>query len=504
MAKYLLGTDNGCTVAKAALFTPDGRELAVASQKIDPLTPHPGWVEMDANRTWQAAAESIREVLAKAKVDPRDVACVASAGHGNGLYLVDKQCRPVRNAISSTDGRARKYIDEWTAAGIDKAVRPRTMQSLWAAQPNALLRWLMDHEPAAIERAAAALMCKDYVRGRLTGKLAAELTDMSGTSLMNVGTCQYDDEVLRAFGLLGIRRLLPPLVRSAEICGHVTAEAAAATGLAEGTPVAGGMFDIDACSLASGVVDEGPIAMAAGTWSCNMYVSRTPVDRDVFMTSCYAIPGWYLMLEGSATSASNLEWFVTEFFAAEREQARRGGGSVFDVVNKLVAATNDADPPVFFLPFLYGSNVSPDAKGSFVGLSGWHNRAHMLRAIYEGVVFSHRTHVERLGRFRPMPTSLRLTGGAARSDVWLRIFADCFGVPVEVPEGTELGALGAAILASVAAGVHKSFQAAAAAMVRFARVQRPDPARKAMYDDRFARYNKLLAALEPVWKEITG
>jgi len=504
MPKYLLGTDNGCTVAKAALFTTDGRELAVASQKIDPLTPQPGWVEMDMRRTWQATADSIRQVLAKAKVNPSDVACVASAGHGNGLYLVDKAGLPVRNAISSTDNRARKYIDQWLTDGTYQAVRPRTMQSLWAAQPNALLRWLMDNEPETMQRAGWVLMCKDYVRSRLTGRIAAELTDFSGTSLMNVGTCQYDEEVLKAFGLASCRGLLPSLVRSADICGHVTAEAAADTGLAAGTPVAGGMFDIDACSLSSGLVDDSPLAMVAGTWSCNLYVSRKPVADEVFMTSCFAMPGWYLMLEGSATSASNLEWLVTEFFAAERERAAAAGDSVWDTVNRLVSATSDDDPQVVFLPFLYGSNASPDAKAALVGLTGWHGRGHVLRAVYEGVVFSHRTHVERLMKFRSMPTSLRLTGGAARSDVWLRMFADCFGVPVEVPEGTELGALGAAILASVACGVHGSFEAAVGAMVRFARAQQPDLSKKALYDAKFARYNRLIAALDPAWKDITA
>jgi L-xylulokinase len=503
MAKYLLGTDNGCTVAKAALFTTDGKEVAVASRKIETIAPRPGFIEMDMTRTWQATVESIRDVLAESEVDPGDIACIASAGHGNGLYLVDRQGKPVHNAIASTDARARKYVDEWLAAGVDKTIRPRTMQSVWPAQPNALLAWLRENEPEVMAAAGWVLMCKDYVRFRLTGRIEAELTDMSGTSLLNVGTGEYDDEVLEAFGLAEMRPLLPPLVRSGDVCGEVTPAAAAETGLAAGTPVAGGLFDIDACALASGLVDDAPLCMVGGTWGNNQYVSRTPVvDEDVFMTTCYAIPGYFLMLEGSATSASNLEWFVSELLQAERRLAEQQGRSVYEVCNELVAGTTPGESGIVFLPFLYGANVSLDGKACLFGLDAWHRRGHVLRAIYEGVIFSHYWHVERLLKFRDMPEAIRLTGGAARSQVWTQMFADIFQVPVQVPEGTELGALGAAICAAVAAGIHPSFEAACEAMVRFARTYEPDAGAADVYATKHARYKRVLEIMAPVWSEL--
>jgi len=503
MPKYLLGTDNGCTVAKAALFTLDGKEVAVASRKIKAITPHQGFSEMDMTATWAATADSIREVVQESKIDPKDIACIASAGHGNGLYLVDKQGNPVRNAISSTDARARAYSDKWVADGVDKLIRPKTMQSVWAAQPNALLAWLRDNEPETFGKAGWVLMCKDYIRFRLTGRIAAELTDMSGTSLMNVGEADYDQDVLDAFGIGEMRGLLPPLVRSSEICGQVTDEAAAATGLAAGTPVAGGLFDIDACALSSAITDESQLCMVAGTWGNNQYISRTPVvDDAVFMTTCYVMDGYYLMLEGSATSASNLEWLVTEFFQAERKAAGQRGASVYEVCNELVASTKPGDCGLVFLPFLYGSNVHPDAKACFVGLDGWQKRAHVVRAVYEGVVFSHRWHVEKLLKYRRMPECIRLTGGAARSEVWVRMFADIFQVPVEIPDGTELGALGAAICAAVAAGWYDSFPAAMKAMVRFSRRQEPNKALAEVYQAKRTRYNQILQALGPVWADL--
>ena len=503
MPKYLLGTDNGCTMSKAALFTLDGREVAVASRKTETLTPRPGFLERDVPEMWQSTAAVIRQVIAEAGIDPADIACVAAAGHGNGLYLIGEDGEPVRNAIMSTDSRARDITDDWLARGIDKQVRPVTMQSIWPAQPNALLLWLKQHEPEAIERAAWVLMAKDYVRYKLTGEVHAELTDFSGTSLISVADAAYDDELLATFGIADLRHLMPPLVRSADICGSVTAQAAADTGLAEGTPVAGGLFDIDASGLGCGITDESQLCMIGGTWGNNQYISQTPVvSEDVFMTTCYAIPGYYLMLEGSATSASNLEWFVSEFLGAEKAIAEQQGKSVYDVCNELVAATTPEDSSVIFLPFLYGSNVSSDAKAAFIGLNGWHTRGHVLRAIYEGVVFGHRHHVDRLLNFRAMPDTIRLTGGASRSEVWVQIFADVFQTPVEIPEGTELGALGAAICAAVAAGCHASYQEAVGAMVRFSRRQDPDPARRELYDAKHERYKRAIAALDPVWREL--
>ena len=501
MSKYLLGVDNGCTMAKAALFTAEGQELAVASRKSDMLDTQPGWAEFDMEQIWTNAAGAIREVIERAGIDPSRIACVACAGHGNGLYLVDEAGRPVRNAIGSADGRARQYVDEWAKENVLARIRPKTMQAIWPAQPNALLRWLADHEPESIARASWALMCKDFVRAQLTGEIYMERTDMSGTSLLDVGSGDYDDDVLAAWGLAELKHLLPPLRDSAEICGKVTTEAASATGLVEGTPVAGGLFDIDACGLASGMIDEQALCMVAGTWGCNQYASREPVvSENVFMTSRYCIPGYYLMLEGSPTSASNLEWFVGQFFQAEQERASAEGGNVYDLCNDLVAATSPKDSEILFLPFLYGSHAGPDAKACLFGLDGWQTRGHVLRAIYEGVVFSHKWHVDRLLQFRTAPATIRLTGGAARSEIWAQMFADVFQVPVEVPEGTELGALGAAVCAAVAADVHGSYEEACAAMVRLARTYVPNAELADCYRAKYDRYQQMLTVMEPAWK----
>jgi len=496
MSEYLLGIDNGSTMTKAALYALDGRELAVAARKVATIEPEPGVAERDANRLWDDAADAVAEVLGAAAIEPGDIAGVACSGHGNGLCLIDRNANPVRNNIYATDARAQSYIDRWFSDGTRERTFPKTAQRLWAGQPNALLAWARDHEPESIERAVAFQCVKDFIRSKLTGEIHVERTDMSGCSLINVVTGEYDDELLELFGIADLKHLLPPMLNTHDLAGKVTGEAAARTGLKAGTPVAGGMFDIDACALSSGIVDQRPMSVVAGTWGNNLYIARDPlVDPDLFMTTCYSMPGWYLMLEGSPTSAGNLEWFATEFLAAERDALERQGKSVFAFCSELVDSVTPEETTITFLPFLHGANAGDGVKSCLVGMQGHHRRAHVLRAIFEGIVFGHRTHLERLLNFRPPPEVIRLTGGAARSETWVQIFADCFQIPIEVPRVTEPGTLGAAMAAGIAAGCFASYEEAVTAMTAIARRQEPDPAKRDIYQQKYERYHEIIAAL---------
>jgi L-xylulokinase len=493
--KYLLGIDCGSTMVKAAIFDINGREHAVASRKVEHIYLHLGWTENNMDALWKSICEVIREVLDRSSIDPQQVACITCAGHGNGLYLVAKDGTPARNGIISSDARARKYIEQWTQEKVLNRILPKTMQSILAAQPNALLRWLADNEPETLDRTQYLFMCKDFIRYRLTGEAYMELTDMSGTSLIDVGKACYDDEVLETWGLLPWKRIMPPLKRSADICGTITTDAARLTGLQVGTPVAGGMFDIDACGLAVGMTDETTFCMVAGTWGNNQFISKTPVAHpDMFMTSCYSIDNYYLMLEGSATSASNLEWFITQFFEGDRKK-------VYEQCNELVAGTKPDESAIIFLPYLYGGPVSLDAKGCLFGLDGRQTKAHVMRAVFEGIVFGHRWHVERLMRFCKRPQTIRLTGGAVNSAVWSQMFADIFQIPVEVPTGTELGCLGATICGAVASGIYSSYEQACQEMVNIKHCYQPNKDWANAYNQKYERYSKLLEVFAPAWQE---
>ncbi|TWU39768.1 FGGY-family carbohydrate kinase [Novipirellula artificiosorum] len=497
--RYLLGVDNGGTVAKAALFDLTGKELAIARRNIELEMPHADWHEIDSDRLWQATAEAIREVIRDAKVAAKEIVSVSCTGHGNGLYLVDEAGRPTRKGISSSDSRARDYVENWNQDGIIEKLRPKTLQCNWPAQPNALLRWMIDNEPETLQRSRWALMCKDYVRMRLTGEAHAELTDYSGTSLMDVRKGEYDDEIFEAFGIESTRKLMPPVVRSTQAAGSISASAASETGLAEGTAVYGGAFDIDACGLAAGCIDPDSMVMVGGTWGNNQYITPEPLcSADVFMVSRYAIDGYYLVLEGSATSASNLEWFVDLMLADQRQQS----SNVYRWCDNAVGESAPTISAPMFLPFLYGSPVNPNATGTFLGLTGQTDRAAMARAIFEGVCFMHHWHWDRLMQFRPCPKIISMTGGVARSEVWCQMFADVFNVPVQVPEAEELGALGAAMIASIGHGIYPDLAAACEQMTRINRRHEPRSEQHAVYSARRKRFLATLDALCPIWNSL--
>lgn len=500
MGQYLLGIDNGSTVSKAAIFDLQGKEVAVASCKADTEYPHPGWTERSMEMLWETTACAIREVLAKSGVQPAEIAGIGNTGHGNGIYLLDKQGRPLRNGIQSMDTRAAEVMAEWNRQDLHARAFPYTLQSFWAAQPNALLAWMKQHEPHQYARIGAILMVKDYIKYRLTGEVSGDYTDMSATSLMDVARHSYSEELLNLYGIPEVFGALPPLKQSSEICGHVSAAAAEETGLAAGTPVVGGMFDVDASAIGAGAIHPNQACLVMGSWSINEVITTQPiVDPGLFMTTLFAIPGLYLTIEGSATSATNLEWFVKQFCGDERAEARQRGVSVYEICSEEVASVDPAGANIIFHPFLYGSNVQPSARAGFYGVAGWHTRAHLLRALYEGVVFCHLSHIEKLRAAGGQINAGRLAGGGSRSPVWSQMVADMTQVPMEVSDGNELGARGVALAAGVGTGVYRDYSEAVQQAVSVVRVHEPIAANTQIYLARYAEYQRLASMMQEPW-----
>ena len=502
--KYFLGLDNGGTITKAALYTSCGEEVGIASIETRMITPRPGYTERDMEEMWEANCTVIRSVIQTTAVDPCDIAGLAVCGHGKGLYLWGKDNRPARHGIISTDNRAWEYPLRWNKNGIEEKVFSRTFQHILACQPVSLLAWLKDNEPDTIDNIQWIFECKDYVRFRLTGEARAEITDYSGANLINLKTRQYDDALLKLFGLEGLKSALPPLCTASEICGYVTEEAAALTGLVSGTPVAGGMFDIDACAVAVNVVDGDYICMIAGTWSINEYLSREPVtDGKVLMNSLFCIPEYYLIEECSPTSAGNNEWFIKTLMPEFVQQKKEAGESIYADLSQMVANINPAEFCPVFLPFLLASNVHPNAKAAFVGMSNYHTRAHILRSIYEGIAFSHKYHVNKLLSTRvDPPKGIRLAGGVTHSKVWTQMFADIMQLPIECVDVGESGALGCAIAAAVAVGEHKNIKEAAKHMCKLSPAILPNKNLAEIYEKKYEIYLKVIQALDGVWNDI--
>jgi L-xylulokinase len=501
---YYLGLDNGGTVTKAALYSSTGEEVYVESAETKMLTPCVDFSERDMDEMWDVNCMLIKKLTTKSGIDVKKIKGVAVCGHGKGLYLWGKNNMPIRNGIISTDNRAWEIVEKWRQGGIEEKVLQISAQHILPSQPVALLAWIKEHEPDTYENIRWVFECKDYIRFRLTGKAFAEITDYSGANFLNLFTRDFDPELLELFGILEIQNALPPLCTATQICGTITNEVAMRTGLMIGTPVAGGMFDIDACAVAVNVVDENHVCMIAGTWSINEYIRKAPVtDGKVLMNSLFCLPEYYLVEECSPTSAGNFEWLIRNFFPELEQSVAEEGQSIYDTMNGWVKSISPKEFCPIFLPFLMASNVHPNAKGSFVGISNYHTRKHFVRSVYEGITFSHKYHLKKLLATRKGPVqSIRLAGGVGKSNVWVQMFADVMQLPIEVADVNESGALGCAIAAAVATGEYPDLQTAANAMSALQQPVYPKEQNIPIYQQKYDLYLKIIESLANSWNDV--
>ncbi|KQS71232.1 xylulose kinase [Rhizobium sp. Leaf371] len=497
MDTYLLGLDAGNTVIKAVIFDLNGREIATAAEEGHSRMPFPGQVERGLEELWANARQVIRACLAKAKIRPENIAAIGCAGHGNGLYALDRDGAPLLG-IQSLDTRATGLVDEWRAQGIGARVQPIARQHPWPSQTPTLLAWLKRYRPDMFARIGTVFFSKDFIVNRLTGSRVSEVSDMSGAGLLDLATRRYDAALMDAYGLGDCMDLLPTLIESADIAGHVSADVARETGLAAGTPVVGGLFDVVASALGSGVTRTGSASIIAGTWSVNqVIVDRPDLDKPVFMASTFDRTR-YLAMDNSATSAANLEWLVREFFEGDHE----ADVSPFDACCALAGLIDVAPDDPLYHPYLYGAQQDGHARAGFYGMAGWHTKGHLVRALLEGVAFGHRQHIDTLRDAGATFNEAVLSGGGSRSLLWPQIFADVLGIPVSVARSRETGALGAAIAAGTGVGLFPDFGQGAMAMVQSDRHYTPDAALAGHYARRYALYQDMSEAMAPLWRRL--
>jgi L-xylulokinase len=500
MAEHVLGIDYGSTMIKAGVYDLAGNEKSVSSGKCDSFSPQAGWYERDLDTVWQASKDAIAGALKKAGLSGGDIAAVSLTGHGNGAHLITADGKGARPAIEGADGRALEYVERWKKDGSFSKVHPMNLQAIFPAHTLCVMAWLRDHEPNSFKKAKWSLMPKDYIRLKLTGEAFLEYSDSTGSGLINTRDRKIDADMLDEAGLGFLAEKLPPLKYACDLCGQVTDAAAKETGLKAGTPVAAGCYDIDSAGLATGLTDESVMNVIVGSWANNQFISTTPIiSEDFFSTTVYAIEGYYLMLEGSATGAINLEWFVDSFMGAEKAAAKTSGKNVYALCDEEVASIKPEASAALFLPFIYGSNVNPKAKGVFLGIDGSYSRKEIVRAVFEGICFTHRYHIEKLDTFKKTPSVARMSGGAVKSDVWRQMFADVLNKSMEVTGLSELGTLGAAMCAAVCAGFYKDLGEAAKKMVKVSGRTDPNSTLKKIYDDKYEKYKKALKFLDGYW-----
>lgn len=488
MGKYLLSVDNGLTSTKAVLFALEGRE--VASGHIGTVIESKGdFAEIDMELQWENTAKAIRECLGKAKVSSADIIGVGNSGHGAGLYCLDRYGRPVRKAVSSMDTRAGCIIDSWNREG--RTPRARIHQNFWSGQAVPILNWLKQSEPENYENTQTVLMVKDWIRYRLTGELGIEYTDASNSGIINPRDKRVDKELFRIFDIEEAFHKVPKLYRTTDIAGYVSKTAEEETGLAAGTPVIGGVFDCIACALGSGVYDNEKYSIIAGTWNINSGIEEQLIaPGETVKASLYVDINKYFYSESSATSAVNLSWFMDnvirgfKLFDVPDEE-------LFRMIEEKLGLMDPRGSDILYMPFLFKSHLS-QMNGAFFGLKPEHNIFHMLRALYEGVVFAHRKHIDNLRSYGVDRRSAILSGGAANSSLWSQMFADILDMEIMTVDTTEAGALGSAVCTAAALGIYKDIKEAIAAMVKVKKCYSPNALVKEVYDAKYAAFNTLI------------
>lgn len=505
MSTYLIGIDAGTSVIKSTLFDLAGHELARAAVDAPVDYPHPGWAELDMQVVWQGVVASVQKLLAAAPyVDAQAIAALGVTGQGDGTWLVDANHAPVRPAILWLDGRTADLIRTWQQDGTGEEFFRITGTVLNTSNQAAHLHWLQIHEPATLRRARYALRAKDWIFLRLTGVISTDESDASYT-YFDHRQRRYSESVWPLLGIAAWRHLCPPAQPAYQNVAALLPDVAALLGLAPGTPIVAGPLDAVAVAVGVGALEPGDACTSLGTAGIHQFVLDQPnsAPANVGYTMCHAPAGRWVRLLPTMTCTLNLQWFVDEFFQAEVAAARQRGVEIWPELEALAAKVPIGSNGVMYHPYLDLAGerapfVRPEARAQFSGLAIGHRRAELLRAVYEGVMLSG------LDCYTTLPMqvrTLRLGGGGARSALWAQMFADALGAPVQLVEGQEFGAKGAALNAGVAVGCYASFADAASQTIRLARTYQPDQAKQALYHELLQLYRATYQAMFPVWSQ---
>jgi xylulokinase len=502
-----LGIDVGTGGTRALAIDGQGNVVASASAEHQHFaSPKPGWAEQDPREWWQACGAAVRKALETSGVRAEDIACVGFSGQMHGAVLLDASDEVVRPALIWCDQRS-----EAQSLGLERLFGRDVLIRLTCNPPltNFTLTkflWVRENEPQAWARVAHVMLPKDYVRFRLTGERAIDVADASGTLLLDVANRRWSKEVLAKTGI--DQNLLPALFESPEVCGKVSAAGAEATGLRAGTPVVAGAGDQAAGAVGMGIARVGAVSATIGTsgvvFASTDRPAMDPAGR--LHTFCHAIPGrWHVMGVTQAAGLS-LRWYRDNFGAASpgvQKSAVQGkdGRDAYDVFAEEAAAAPAGSEGALWAPYLMGErtpHLDPNARAALLGLTASHTRAHVIRAILEGVAFSLKDTFTIFDEMKIPVTSIRLGGGGARSPLWRQIQADVYGREVEIVAAEEGAAYGAAILAGTGAGAWSSVEQACDAIVRVAKRIAPNQKDSSTMHNAYRSYRKIYPALRNV------
>ena len=492
-----LGIDVGTSGTRALVIDELGRIVASATEEHRPFaSPQIGWAEQDPDDWWRACRVAVRKALSQGDLSADQINCVGFSGQMHGAVLLDEQARVIRPALIWCDVRTGKQSREITAQiGAERLIRLTCNPALTNFTLTKLL-WVRENQPENWQKVRSVMLPKDYVRLQMTGELATDVADASGTLMLDVAHRRWSKEVLDAVGIS--ESLLPRLYESPDVCGEISAAGAAATGLRAGTPVVAGAGDQAAGSMGMGVVTPGTVSATIGTSGVVLAATDSPAldPEGRLHTFCHAVPGRWLVMGVTQAAGLSLRWFRDQFGIRTDHQPE----SYEQLTTEAAKAPPGCDG-LLFTPYLMGERtpyLDPTARGMLVGLTASHTRAHVIRAILEGVAFSLRDTFTIFPEIKVPVKTIRLGGGGARSGLWRQIQADIYGHTVEIVEAEEGAAFGAAMLAGVGAKAWPSVDAACAAVVRVGERVSPNGQDSVVMEKAYAGYRRAYPAMKSV------
>lgn len=493
---YVVAVDIGTETGRAALVDANGSCVKITSVPFEVDCPKPNWVQQDPETWWMSACRNIQQLLKDSDVDPSAIACVAVCGQMHAPVPLASDGSLVPGPVPLwCDKRTADLCDQLRASNDEKALAKLAGNPICPSWTGFKMAWTRENNPAVYEHTWKFLTCKDFINYRLTGEIATDYSEASGTFLMDAQRRTWSPELCEVLGVdIG---KLPPILPADHVVGTVTSEAARQTGLATGTPVVTGGGDMMCILLGAGVAIHGVACDVTGTAADISVFCPSPVGDIRLMNLHHVAPGWIAFGILDAGGGS-LKWFKDEFCQEERREAESRGVSVYEVISEKAGAVEPCSEGLIFLPYLLGERTlgTANARGVLFGLTTRHTKAHVMRAIMEGVNFDLRQSLEIIEESGVSVSEIRATAGGAKSPVWCQIKADIYNKPIVALEESEGGVMGSAILASVGARLYESVEAAASAMVKRGQTYMPSPSSVVRYNLGYRVFKSLHDSLQ--------
>lgn len=502
---YLLGIDLGTSGVKVLIVDEAGKIIARVVEEYPLYTPRPNWAEQEPEAWWRATVSAIQGAITAGRVNSHDIKAIGLSGQMHGSVFLDNYGQVVRPAILWCDQRTAEQCRSITERVGEKVVIEETLNPVLTGFTAPKIAWLQQNEPEHWKRTRKVVLPKDFIRYMLTDTYATEVSDASGTSLLNVSKRQWSAPMLA--GLDMTEEMLPKVYESWEASAQISTKAADLTSLQAGTPVIGGGGDQAAGAVGNGIVEPGVVSVTTGTSGVAFaYLDQPVVDPQLRThTFCHAVPGKWHVMGVMLSAGGSLRWYRDAIALEEKAEADRRQVDPYEVITEAAATTSIGAEGLLFLPYLTGERVpyaDPNARGAFVGLHLRHGKPHMARAVLEGVSFGLRDSLEILKTLNVPISEVRASGGGARSPLWRQIQADVFGCELSTINVDEGPAFGAALLAGVGAGIYPTIQEACKSAIRVVSKTEPQKENVKKYEKLYGIYRGLYPALKGTFGEL--